>query len=169
MEKAMNSQSCAGMASRFMVRTISTIILIVMFAAPVATSPANEGEEPKQVTSKATSEGDGGSDSAGDIAESMRAVFDPETGELILVPSRETRTLSPHLAKALCRSSDGLNAVELMDGGVGVDLRGRFQHVMLARIAADGSIEMVCVDHPEDAEKFFAREGASVVPEPAVR
>lgn len=169
METVMNSQSCAGMAGRFMVRAISTIILTVLFAAPVAASPTNEGEEPEQVTSKATPEGSGGIDSAGDVATSMRAVLDPERGELVFVPSRETRTLSPYLATALNRSSDGLYAFELMDGGVGVDLKGRFQHVMLARVAADGSIEMVCVDHPEDAEKFFAREGAGVVSEPAVR
>ena len=169
MEKAMNSQSCAKSAGRFVVRTISIVILTVMFAAPVATSPANEGKEPEQVASRATPEDGGDIDSAGDIAASMKAVPDPETGELIFVSSRDSRTLSPHLAEALCRSSDGLNAFELMHAGVGVELKGRFQHVMLARVAADGSIEMVCVDHPDDARKFFAREGAGVESEPAVR
>mgnify|MGYP005850048551 CR=1 FL=1 len=60
------------------------------------------------------------------------------------------------LSHALKRSGEGLVAEQHADGTVMVDLQGRFQHAMLARVNADGTVEMQCHDQLRPAAEFLA-------------
>lgn len=72
--------------------------------------------------------------------------------------------LSAAIMKALDRSTAELEVFELDGGGYGVDLDGRFQHVLMVRVQPDGTVESSCVDHAHAAEKFLgqAAEKAAV-------
>ena len=86
----------------------------------------------------------------------MKVVVDPETGEVITnPPGQETEALSAPLANALNRSTEGLQVFDLANGGKGMHLGGRFQHVLVVRVKADGSLETVCVNHSPEAEKLL--------------
>jgi hypothetical protein len=63
--------------------------------------------------------------------------------------------ISRSLAPSLDRSTDGLVEVPLAGGGVGVDLRGRFQSAAIAKIGPDGRVLTDCVDSVEDAARFL--------------
>ncbi len=87
----------------------------------------------------------------------LRAFVDPETGELTSTPTREqvealSQEMSAHLAAALSRSSDGLEPFELLAGGRGVNLKGRFQSALVVRRLESGGFELVCRDDPPGAE-----------------
>ena len=60
------------------------------------------------------------------------------------------------LSRALKRSDEGLVAEQHADGTVMVDLQGRFQHAMLARVNADGTVEVQCHDQLRPAAEFLA-------------
>jgi hypothetical protein len=96
----------------------------------------------------------------------MRVIYDQETGDIISVPIRETGFLSAPLAKALTRSAEGLQVFELENGGMGVHLGGRFQHVLMVRVRPDGSFETVCTNHEHVAEKFMRGDPEVVAAEP---
>ena len=61
------------------------------------------------------------------------------------------------LAEALKdnKSTEGLVQIQHADGSVSMDLRGRFQNVMIARKNDDGSVSQACVDSPEAASAFL--------------
>ena len=63
------------------------------------------------------------------------------------------------LSRALKRSGEGLVAEQHADGTVMVDLQGRFQHAVVARVNADGTIEMQCHDQLRPAAEFLAGGG----------
>ncbi len=65
------------------------------------------------------------------------------------------RALSPELAAALSRSTEGLEPFPLPGGGRGFSLDGRFQHVLMARALPDGGFEFACVDQPQAAAEFL--------------
>jgi hypothetical protein len=75
---------------------------------------------------------------------SQVAFVDPSTGELVSGPEAEARglVLGPELSEAVRDSSEGLvqERSPVEGGGWSVDLKGRFRHVMVATVAADGSI-----------------------------
>jgi len=54
----------------------------------------------------------------------------------------------PVVRAALSRSSAGLREQRLPGpaGGIGIDLQGRFQSVLVARKSADGRLSLVCTD-----------------------
>lgn len=60
------------------------------------------------------------------------------------------------LSRALNRSGEGLVVEQHADGTVMVDLQGGFQHAMLARVNADGMVEMQCHDQLRPAAEFLA-------------
>ena len=96
----------------------------------------------------------------------MRVMYDPETGEFISVPFRETDVLSAPIAKALTRSAEGLQVFELESGGTGVHLDGSYQHALMVRMKPDGSIETVCTNHSHEAEQFLKGKTAEAKPTP---
>ena len=63
------------------------------------------------------------------------------------------------LSRALKRSGEGLVVEQHADGTVMVDLQGRFQHAVLARVNADGTVEMQCHDQLRPAAEFLAGGG----------
>lgn len=86
----------------------------------------------------------------------FRAYIDPATGKLTPIPPTvESRRLSQTTDAALSRTSEDLVPFPLSSGGTGVFLEGRFQSATVARVAADGTIEVRCVETPEGAESFL--------------
>jgi hypothetical protein len=63
--------------------------------------------------------------------------------------------LSNALAEAFSHSTEGLELFATPGGGTGVDLGGRFRHVLMVRINADGRQEIFCVNHSEEAAKIL--------------
>ena len=122
--------------------------LMAALASPSAASPP-DGEEGPERQAPAVGRADATATKA------IRVVYDPETGEVISVPFRETEILSAPLARALTRSTEGLQVFELKNGGMGVHLGGRFQHALMVRVKPDGSLETVCTSHSHEAEAFL--------------
>lgn len=82
-------------------------------------------------------------------AQSGQRVFvDPDTGKITEPTPEQIQALEQAVAGMLSQSSEGLQVIELPDGSVTIDLEGRFQEVVVAAVAPDGSVRMGCVDHP---------------------
>jgi hypothetical protein len=96
----------------------------------------------------------------------VRVFYDPETGEVISVPFRETPSLSAPVARALIRSTEGLQVFKLENGGKGVHLDGRYKHAFMVRVRPDGSLETLCTDHSHGAEAFLKAGARDTKPEP---
>jgi hypothetical protein len=80
---------------------------------------------------------------------------DPQTGQIKPLSPEEAQKLADGLKTMLNKSTDGLKQVHHADGSVSMDLKGRFQNVVVARKNADGTLEQSCVDEPEAAAQFF--------------
>ena len=80
---------------------------------------------------------------------------DPQTGKIKPLTPEEAQQLGDGLKTMLNRSTEGLEEVHNADGSVSVDLKGRFQNVMLARTSEDGAVERTCVDEPKAAAEFL--------------
>ena len=84
----------------------------------------------------------------------LRAVRDPESGGWTLAPLWATAMPLEQIA-ARNFSSDGLVFETLPDGGVAVDLQGRFQSFSVARRALNGELESGCTDSPSSLFEWF--------------
>ncbi len=140
-------------------RLLCVACFVAIFAAPVAAGSPDETEGPQRQASEAPN-----AETA--VTKAIRVIYDPETGEIISVPFRKTDVLSAPLAKALTRSAEGLQVFELPNGGTGVHLDGRYQHVLMVRVMPDGSFETVCANHPHEVEAFIKSTSAGTKPEP---
>jgi hypothetical protein len=90
-------------------------------------------------------------------AAGLTIFVDPETGEIVDQPTAAQKAaLSEALRRSLDKSSEGLEAFELLYGGHGVHLQGRFRSAVIARMRADGSFEIRCADHPDEAAVLLA-------------
>jgi hypothetical protein len=144
--------------TRFL-QVLCVACLIAVFAAPLgAASPDEKGGLERQASVAPSVETN--------VTKSIRVIYDPETGEIVSVPFRDTEVLSVPLAKALTRSTEGLKVFELSNGGKGVHLDGRFQHALMVRVKADGSLETVCTSHSHAAEKFLKAGSAGANAKP---
>jgi hypothetical protein len=56
------------------------------------------------------------------------------------------------------RSTEGLTEMPAANGGVAMDLQGRFRSVILGRANADGTTEVRCVFSIEEAAEFLGLE-----------
>jgi hypothetical protein len=72
-------------------------------------------------------------------------------------PRAEVGELLRRLEPALSRSSAGLEWVDVGGGVRSMDLRGRFQHAMIAVRGADGVVRSTCVDGLDAAEAVLHR------------
>src|SRR5438132_5970500 len=81
--------------------------------------------------------------------------IDTQSGQIKPLTPQEAQKLAEGLAPMLDRSTDGLVQVRHADGSVSMDLQGRFQDVVVARINTDGVVEQSCVNNPQAAAKFF--------------
>ncbi len=68
------------------------------------------------------------------------------------------RQLAQYLHQITNRSSDGLTLKKFKRGGYQIDLQGRFQNVMLARLEPEGDLTNACVASLEEANAFFGRD-----------
>ena len=83
---------------------------------------------------------------------------DPQTGQIKPLTPEEAKRLADGLKVMLNNSTEGLVEVHHANGSVSMDLQGRFQHVMVARTEADGTLTQSCIDTPEAAASFFGIE-----------
>jgi len=155
----MNRRLHDQMISSRVLSVLCTMCLMAAAALPVAAATPGEEEQPGRQASEAPT-------AEAVTAKAIRVIYDPETGEVISVPFRETEILSAPLAKALTRTTDGLRVFELSNGGKGVHLDGRFQHALMVRVKPDGSLEFVCTNHSHVAEKFLDGKSAGANAEP---
>jgi hypothetical protein len=125
---------------------VSAVCLTVAVALPAASSPPDEDGAPVPQALK-------GDEAAAN--KKIRVIYDPNAGEIRSVPVRDDVVLSAPLTKALTHSTEGLQVFDLANGGKGVHLDGRFQHVLMVRVKPDGSLETVCTNHSHAAEKFL--------------
>ena len=155
----MNRRLDEQMVSCRVVSVLCAMCLIAAVAFPVAAaSPDEKGGPNRQAPEAPTTEAV--------TTKAIRVIYDPESGEIISVPIRGTDVLSNPLAKALTRTTEGLQVFELSNGGKGVHLDGRFQHALMVRVKPDGSIETVCTSHSHSAEKFLQAKPTGVDAEP---
>jgi hypothetical protein len=142
---------------------LSVAFVTAQLAASVAASSPREKDperRPEAATIESVEVSPRGLESATDAV-------DPETSEGVTVqPRQKSDALSAPLANALNRSIDGLRAFELRNGGRGIHVEGRFQHALVARVQEDGSLEIVCINHPQEAEAFLKRASANADPKP---
>jgi YbbR domain-containing protein len=155
----MNQRILQQIFSSRVVSVLFAICLMAAVALPVAVSSTSEKEQPERQASEAPT-------AEAVTTKAIRVIYDPETGEIISVPLRGTKVLSAPLAKALTRSTEGLQVFDLANGGKGVHLDGRFQHALMVRVRPDGSIETVCTSHSHAAEKFLQAKPTGVDAEP---
>ena len=141
---------------------LCALSLMMATALPVAASSQDDEEGPKRQVPEA-----GRAEAV--ATKAIRVVYDPETGEIISIPFRETEILSAPLAKALSPSTEGLRVFELANGGKGVHLDGRFQHAFMVRVKPDGSLETLCTNHSHEAENFLKGKTAGAEPAPRDR
>jgi hypothetical protein len=98
---------------------------------------------------------------------SLRATISPETGkvEVSTIPSRiqSTLTLDPETAEALRRDTQGLKEVQHANGAVSVNLQGRFQDALVARIDKNGKV-VICTESGEDARAILQGQAVAAPP-----
>jgi len=88
-------------------------------------------------------------------ADGQTVVLDRQTGQMRPLTPQEAKRLAEGLKQMLSQSTEGLVQIHNADGSVSMDLQGRFQSVMLAKVEADGTLSQACVDNPESAAAFF--------------
>ncbi|MCJ7754802.1 MAG: hypothetical protein MUP13_09575, partial [Thermoanaerobaculales bacterium] len=87
----------------------------------------------------------------------LRTAIDDESNRVVTTePHEEPGPLSAAIMNALSRSTEGLRVFDLVNGGRGVDLDGRFRLVFMVQVRADGSLETSCVDDVQAVEKLMA-------------
>lgn len=88
----------------------------------------------------------------------LRVALDPETGEFVPVTGLDKATLTRQMAQMLDRSPAGLPEHQLADGGVTIDLGGRFQSLMVATIDSTGRLSTDCLVSERDLRQLAGRQ-----------
>ncbi len=141
-------------------------LLLSMFVAgiagAVAAQPTFSGEGPPALSAPPRTEsGASGVPQAAEKpavapegASAMTIHIDPQTGAIRKEPAPGTvpLKLTPKLKSAVSRSHEGLveTPSSVADGGVKVDLQGRFQSPLAVTIDANGKIKLQHLDEPRD-------------------
>jgi len=167
MKKQKTRKKAAAVSGTRRFPLIATLVVAAMMAVAAIT-----------IVSKQVVKGDGGdagqgpnkAETPGAFAENSGKKFisvkvagrdvqvDPQTGKIKPLTPEEAKRLADGLKVMLNQSTEGLLEVHHADGSVSMDLQGRFQHVMVARIEADGTLTKSCIDTPEAAASFFGIE-----------
>jgi len=85
----------------------------------------------------------------------LRMQVDPETGDLVPVKITTDNAEKRQLFDRVSRSSAGLQETLEADGGVRLDLQGRFQSLSLATIDSSGQLRTGCVTSERELKSFF--------------
>jgi hypothetical protein len=127
---------------RYLVSLVSSALLLVVSSLSIAeesAGPANGESSPAH-------------DHSG--RQAVRVYVDPETGQLVsrAVEARAL-ALGARERQMLSRSSKGLKPQKLANGGVALNLQGRFQSMVMVATDARGEVrQLVClIDEPEAA------------------
>jgi hypothetical protein len=80
------------------------------------------------------------------VAPRMSVAIEPETGALVPDRASSATPLTQAERIGLMRASAGLREVRLPDGGVMVDLQGRFQEFSVAGVGPDGCLRFGCLN-----------------------
>jgi hypothetical protein len=88
----------------------------------------------------------------------QQAAVDAKSGKLRQPTAEEVKQLTESMATN--DSVEGLTPATTPDGGIMVDLQGRFQSVAIAKKNPDGSIAQACVESSEQAEAFLKSKAA---------
>jgi glucose/arabinose dehydrogenase len=88
-------------------------------------------------------------------AAGQTVAIDRQTGQIRPLTPEEARRLAEGIKQLVNQSSEGLVEVRHANGGVEMNLQGRFQNVSLARKEADGTVTQACVNDLESAADFF--------------
>lgn len=90
------------------------------------------------------------------------AVATPLAASTPNAPARDVTAsdlqLAHRIARLTDRRTDDLVRTPLPGGGVGVDLKRRFQHVPVARLLPDGEVMVGCAATLDEANTFFGRD-----------
>jgi hypothetical protein len=137
-----SAESKKGRVKRTHIGLILTLVVLALALGTIAFS---------QTTSKSNSS----PQSKKRYVATQEIIFDQSTGKLRKPTVDETQAIVDQVTALTNRSSEGLTAVALPNGGQKVDLQGRFNGVMLGRANADGSTEVRCVMSMEEAADFL--------------
>jgi hypothetical protein len=85
-------------------------------------------------------------------------IFDKATNKLRKPTPEETQALVEHISTLTNRSSEGLTGKQLPNGATQVNLKGRFNEVVIGRANPDGTVETRCVESIEEAAAFLGLE-----------
>ena len=125
--------------------TVAAVAATAAWAAPVQADPSATSIQAKQKRYTAT----------------RPLVIDQTTGRARMPTESELAATVASLATLANRESAGLSQSSAVGGGIAVDLGGGFGGVMLARPAADGSWETLCVFTFEEGAAFLGLVEAS--------
>jgi len=89
----------------------------------------------------------------------QQVAVDANSGKLRQPTPEEVQKLTESLT--MNDSVEGLTARTTADGGLAVDLQGRFQSVAIAKKNPDGTIAQSCVENAKQAEDFLNSKPAA--------
>jgi len=135
------------------------LLVIIIGAAVVVVGAATVIKRQNVVAAKASIAANNGTNANGrfrTVKVAGREVqVDPQTGQIKPLTQQEAQQLADGLKQLVNRSTEGLTEVQDPDGGISMDLQGRFQNVQVARVNSDGTVTQSCIDSPEGAASFF--------------
>lgn len=147
-------QTSCGRMIRFspVIRTLAVSALaLVLGAMRLNAGPHGSGTSPQKVRQ-------GGVEPAAQATARVAGLtvpIDSKTGRLKALTASETAQLKTALEKLMNRSTQGLHVVAHVNGTQGIDLQGRFQHVVMIRQNPDGTSETGCFTDPDAAMAFL--------------
>lgn len=96
---------------------------------------------------------------AGTAEAGLRVYVDPQSGELVSQPvTAEQRHQAATADSMFNEDTSDLVPVQMADGSIMVDLKGRFQQATVATVQADGSIRTYCSDAEHVAQGLHSHE-----------
>jgi hypothetical protein len=131
-----------GKARRTHIGIILTLVVLALAVGTLALS-------------RSTSKANSSPQSKKKYVATQEIVRDQATGRLRKPTDEETQAIVDQVTAFTNRSSEGLTSTPLANGGVKVDLQGRFSGVTLGRANADGTTEVRCVMSMEEAANFL--------------
>jgi hypothetical protein len=137
-----SAKSKRGRARRTHIGLILTLAVLALALGTIAFSRTTSKANPSPQSKKR-------------YIATQEVIRDQSTGALRKPTVEETQAIVDQVAALTNRSSEGLTAVALPNGGTKVDLQGRFNGVTLGRANADGSTEVRCVMTMEEAAEFL--------------
>jgi hypothetical protein len=146
-----------GMKARVLIGSLASIIVIgVAIVAVVSSQTATAQQQSVEQQSQPANE---------DISiqfASQNISIDAATGRLRKPTVEEARAIVKTLTGLTNRSSKGLHVDHLPNGVSRLDLRDRFQNVIVAKPNTDGTTDIRCVTTMEQATEFLGLDPSKI-------